>query len=742
MNYGKLAVFGAKWPLLWFVRCSIYLVLFGGLDSEGLLKRFLVALLIVFAGAFVAPVAYAVNNCTGATYYDADSDTCISCPAGYDYNDDAGKTSITQCQIHCNAGTYVKNAGSVDFTPVEYLESTGSQYIDIGGVDINNANNTRARFIVDTSFAQTGSGGSSVLHGLGTSYGGPGVGFVSMDGGSAFVTATNDLYKAYNSQSGVVLNRRYLLDLNVLTRQFQAIDVLNNTTAANENVFPKNYVSGTKPGFMLFGYYSSNGTPVTNSSRVYGAKLYDNGVLKRDMVPVRRNSDNALGMYDLINGNFYANSGTGTFNAGADVTGCQNVGVGYYAGESVVNYGSAGTRTACPVGTYSGNTNGTSVAVCQLCDGATYSDDVGSGACKACPNGYDYNIVSGKTDITQCQIQCDGGTYAPDYTQLEYIKGTGTQYIDTNFVPTDKTRSEIEISFTNDTYTVVPGGNRFFGTGNHGLNFGGDSYQAYQVFPWLCGSNCTTRSVQIDRNLKTTRQTVILDAKNKRFSYGTVNQSLASQTIQAPTDPIYLFAYNRGANGPNIYRNNGGMFMYEARIYNDDELVRHMIPVRRNSDNVLGMYDFVTGDFFENAGTGDFIAGSEVGQFSGNRCIDVGAGYWAPGGVFGYGALIARTACAAGLTTVGYGHGADNANDCARILHVGDHVLYGRRDKVTIPSLNIKVPNEDPYYIHLSSSDQGFSGLHLLFNGQKYTSYDDSIGWGERDFDTGQRIEQ
>lgn len=85
---------------------------------------------------------------------------------------------------------------------------------------------------------------------------------------------------------------------------------------------------------------------------------------------------------------------------------------------------------------------------------------------------------------------------------------------------------------------------------------------------------------------------------------------------------------------------------------------------------------------------------------------------------------------------------ADSADDCARTLHIGGHVLYGRRDKLTNPSLNIELPNEGAYYISLSPTNHTLSRLHLMFDGVQYTAYDDSLYYGERDFDTGEQIAQ
>ena len=55
-----------------------------------------------------------------------------------------------------------------------------------------------------------------------------------------------------------------------------------------------------------------------SKARVYYLKIFDGGQLVRDMLPCRRDSDGAVGMYDLIGGNFYGNSGTGTIVAGPE----------------------------------------------------------------------------------------------------------------------------------------------------------------------------------------------------------------------------------------------------------------------------------------------------------------------------------------------------------------------------------------------------------------------------------------
>ena len=53
--------------------------------------------------------------------------------------------------------------------------------------------------------------------------------------------------------------------------------------------------------------------------KVYRLKLYEEDELVREYVPCYRESDNEIGLYELLNNVFYTNNGTGTFNKGNDI---------------------------------------------------------------------------------------------------------------------------------------------------------------------------------------------------------------------------------------------------------------------------------------------------------------------------------------------------------------------------------------------------------------------------------------
>jgi uncharacterized repeat protein (TIGR02543 family) len=134
--------------------------------------------------------------------------------------------------------------------------------------------------------------------------------------------------------------------------------------------------------------------------------------------------------------------------------------------------------------------------------------------------------------------------------------------------------------------------------------------------------------------------------------------------------------------------------------------------------------------------------GSHIAIANDISCTDAGAGFWATGGAVNYGSTSARTQCATGLTTVGYGHGADELADCGRKLHIGNYILYAKTTKPTTPAINIQPANDSVYYIGVSAADHTLTPVHVTQGNTQYTAFDDSILHGERDFMTNTRITQ
>ena len=106
-----------------------------------------------------------------------------------------------------------------------------------------------------------------------------------------------------------------------------------------------------------------------------------------------------------------------------------------------------------------------------------------------------------------------------------------------------------------------------------------------------------------------------------------------------------------------------------------------------------------------------------IANLKANACIAVEAGYWSANDA------LTRTACDSGLTTIGYGTGANEAADCGRKLHAGDNVIYLRSESRTTPALNVKIGNQT-FFGALSTS---YSGALKVKNGS--TTYSVVNDW-------------
>ena len=196
------------------------------------------------------------------------------------------------------------------YTRLEYIQSTGTQYIDTGYVYTDNST---AHVVIDTTFTNLPDSGWK-MHGVsGSAFGGPNVGVNTLNklGGAA----SGDFYTDVPAS----INIRYLFDLDVQNIFFSVTDVATGTVLVTKNNFGNTFRDIIRPSYVLFGYKSSGDAVIKNSSKIYSAQLYDGGVLVGDFIPARRNSDSVLGMYDTVSGTFKENAGTGTFTAGPDM---------------------------------------------------------------------------------------------------------------------------------------------------------------------------------------------------------------------------------------------------------------------------------------------------------------------------------------------------------------------------------------------------------------------------------------
>lgn len=198
-----------------------------------------------------------------------------------------------------------------EYQEVEYIESTGSQYVDTG-VNAENNMNMEAKILLPNAVARGSnlwlcSARSSNKHFTFAQFG------YFSDTKSTALNAYNDVVT--NENKAIVPFNEQLKIEAVLNNGSQLLtinnkEIINTTTTGDVNmnmnlfIFARNYV---------------NTVVYETPYRVYNLKLFNNDILIRNFIPCYRKADNEVGLYDLVNNQFYTNAGTGVFLMGEAV---------------------------------------------------------------------------------------------------------------------------------------------------------------------------------------------------------------------------------------------------------------------------------------------------------------------------------------------------------------------------------------------------------------------------------------
>ncbi len=188
------------------------------------------------------------------------------------------------------------------------------------------------------------------------------------------------------------------------------------------------------------------------------------------------------------------------------------------------------------------------------------------------------------------------------YTGLEYLQSTGTQYINTGVV-----FDSGSLKFETDVYVTanITSEEDFIG------NFTGSTLTAGFVGGFLNGITflySSSPNVNVPRIKQNSWQKYIGEFTNSNqmiLTYDGTTVS-ATRTKQHNSSPIVLF------RGSNSYMPAKHIRLGIVSIYLNNTMVRNFVPAKRNSDNVLGLYDLANDVFYTNAGTGTFAAGPEI----------------------------------------------------------------------------------------------------------------------------------
>ena len=185
-----------------------------------------------------------------------------------------------------------------EYQEVEYIESSGTQYIDTGYKPTSN--NLR----IACEFEYTADHSASSVFGSESS----GKYSIVPWGAPEFYVGSSTQLLAQTT----ALNTKYALDAHANAGTL--------TVSLNGTTHSASY-SGSILTTVNMGIFCNIIAGVASqfcSMKLYAMYIYDNGNLVRDFVPCYRKSDNVAGLYDLVNNVFYTNAGSGVFAVGAD----------------------------------------------------------------------------------------------------------------------------------------------------------------------------------------------------------------------------------------------------------------------------------------------------------------------------------------------------------------------------------------------------------------------------------------
>lgn len=180
------------------------------------------------------------------------------------------------------------------YTRLEYIESTGTQYVNTGVLVSKNLE-IKLKFML-TSITNHGIVGYMQSASSGTNRFA-----VFQYGGAWYLDFGND---TTGRISGGSFSSNTLYDITVGNRYIK-----NNETESN-------IISGS----VISNVTNSNSISILCETdcgigKIYSCQIYDNGTLVRDFIPCQK-PDGAIGLWDDVNSVFYGNAGAGSFIAG------------------------------------------------------------------------------------------------------------------------------------------------------------------------------------------------------------------------------------------------------------------------------------------------------------------------------------------------------------------------------------------------------------------------------------------
>lgn len=438
-----------------------------------------------------------------------------------------------------------------DYTKVDFLESTGTQYINTGIDGGDDALIIEGRMSRKQTGSYLGFFGNYINEGINTTR------LITnhiSDAGLGLYAYLN--IKAANALFVVSGDYTKTFDFSMTSNQF----VFNGITFQRRT----ESVSGTPNNapINLFKAYASPGPEVSSNVLCYFFKISNADETLVHLIPAI-NPNGVPGMWDKVSKQFFENVGTGAFIAGIKTLNDARM-----------------LNNALPV-VPSGSTY--SITLSLPVEASTDAP-----AQKALQDlaarGWSINVQYREDEIPA------------GYAKVSFLESSASQWIDTGFIPNGNTRFRVDCkSGWNNTCVFFCAEDSW-----RKVAFGLSNLYIYNIF-----------EVRYNNTVYSFPQYLTLDRFVAEFS-GDVVTINGTQVATIPYQDyscnytLFLFANHRGGYSSDVHY----VIIYSAKFWDQStgEAIRDFIPVI-NTAGVPGMWDRVNKQFYENAGTGQFRVG-------------------------------------------------------------------------------------------------------------------------------------
>ena len=239
----------------------------------------------------------------------------------YDDTDPVANRAITleQARRYVNSLNTSKQVLPDGYTQLEYLESSGSQYIDIG-FGFQGSDDVE----IDFQMTQAPTSAEGIFGGRDTG---------SARGYMLYAEARTDGFVfLYNNKYITNLNNdwydRHVFKKNGTNIYFDGV--------ANSQTVSASFTQ-TQHAF-LFAWHTEGNQPNRSKTKIFSFIMTRSGSKYCELIPAKRDSDGVLGMYDIVRDTFLTNAGTGSFIAGPTYSMSENESSYFPQDYDILNY--------------------------------------------------------------------------------------------------------------------------------------------------------------------------------------------------------------------------------------------------------------------------------------------------------------------------------------------------------------------------------------------------------------------